>query len=152
MIGEKFDNGEERPKEVVIEDRRFSRDDTSVEEPAKETPRPDSRAAAKAGPEETAGEPIGPEGPTDILDLGIDNFLKYVMSLAMALAWIYLGLQADPKTGVVAKDVAKASTCIDTIEWVYGRYKNDYSPEERAEIERVIRDLKLNYISAGAPN
>lgn len=150
MIGEKLHNDEERPKEVIIEDRRFSRDE-KVEEPTAE--RKDAAKSAAAQPSKAAAEPsAGPEGQTDVIDLGIDNFLKYVMSLSMALVWIYLGLQVHPKTGLVAKDLTKASTCIDAIEWIYARYKNDYSSEERSEIERVIRDIKLNFISAGAPN
>lgn len=74
--------------------------------------------------------------------------LSFVMMLAQK-AWVNLGkIAADPKSSETKVDLPQAKFCIDTMGAVINNVKPHVSPEEAKELDAMLANLRLNFVSA----
>ncbi len=81
----------------------------------------------------------------------IDSYsiaLSFTMMLAQK-AWIYLGkIAADPKSNEIKIDLPQAQFSIDCMAAIFEKLKGRIDSKEANEIQSVITNLRLNYVSA----
>jgi hypothetical protein len=81
----------------------------------------------------------------------IDSYsiaLSFTMMLAQK-AWIYLGkIAADPKSNEIKTDLPQAQFSIDCMAAILEKLKGRIEAKEANEIQNIITNLRLNYVSA----
>lgn len=80
------------------------------------------------------------------------SFSTLVLSLASS-AILAMGLEKNPATGQVEKDLDLARFNIDMLDMLKGKTKNNLSGDEQAFIDSVVSDLQIKFIyaSGGTP-
>lgn len=63
-----------------------------------------------------------------------------------SIAWQKLGLQPDPMTGKLVKDLAEAKVAIDVTAGLAGFIEPHLDDEDKRRIHSLIRDLRINYV------
>ena len=72
-------------------------------------------------------------------------FQALVLNLAQA-TWAGLGKIANPMTGVIERDLAAARQTLDLLGALESRTRGNLSENERAMLDRTLRELRLNYV------
>ncbi len=62
------------------------------------------------------------------------------------LAWLRMGLVANPATGEIERDLPQARVAIDTAAFLADKLKNVVAPEERVPLQSLISDLQVNFV------
>ena len=81
-------------------------------------------------------------------DTEVVNFSTFILSLASA-TFIELGLVEDPHTNEKRKNLPIAKQHIDLIQILQDKTRGNLDDEERGLLERVLRDVKLQYVKSG---
>jgi len=157
MMADEFENDEKERKKIVIEDRRVISDQDTTEEPLRESAEePQAQQEKKTeekNPPSTDGqdeEMSEEQVAANIFDLGIDRFIQYNLGVIIQFAYVYMGLVANPSTGLVTQDLARAKKSIDIFEFLAEKVKGGLMPAEAEELTRVIKDLKANFLNVAA--
>ncbi|MBI1756273.1 MAG: DUF1844 domain-containing protein [Fimbriimonas ginsengisoli] len=88
--------------------------------------------------DKAAGEP---KEPIDV------HLLAAVMAEQLAgIAWCKLGLQPDPVTGKIEKDLDQAKTAIDLVAYLATVVDPKLDEDDRRRMNGLVRDLRLNYV------
>jgi hypothetical protein len=167
---DKHQEQEEQPW-VIISDKRHSRDENAAEAEAQEqTAKPESKPQAAAPPPPppvTPAEPAAAKaepvaqaaGPAEddlahaaemeqlklIFEAGLTSYLAGQISMFINFALIYLGRAANPATGLVAVDIKKAKSAIDTLEFVSAQIREELPAAEQKQLAAIVADLKFNF-------
>jgi hypothetical protein len=156
-MSDEFEHGEKERKKIVIEDRRvISEKDADGESPPKsqkKKPPKEARKGTKREPAVAAGEGeelSEEEVAASIFDLGIERFIQYNLGVIIQFAYVYMGLVANPSTGLVTQDMARAKQSIDIFEYLAEKVKGSLMPAEAEELARITKDLKLNFLNAAS--
>jgi hypothetical protein len=109
---------------------------------------PGSRVAEGAG---GAGAPASRETPRDAAGEAaappdVPALVATCFSLLAARAWAAMGLVADPATGKVERNLDHAQLAIDAAGALADLLRPRVGNAERREIERVLADLRLNFV------
>ncbi len=100
-------------------------------------------------PEEPAPEPPAetPEGESVPLPK-LDVYAVMRVSLAQfaAVAWQKMGLQADPFTNQIEKDVEQARLAIDIVATLVERLLPHLQGQEARDFQNLLTDLRLNFV------
>ncbi len=107
-------------------------------EAAKETA-PPSGGAGKEGEEAQKGEP---RQPVDVFTV-----LRFCISQLAAAAWQKMGLQADPLTNEIHKDIEQARVAIDCTAALVEKLKPKLEGQELRDYESLLTDLRLNFLN-----
>ncbi len=83
--------------------------------------------------------------PTRVHDL-----VAALMEPVIEVAWMKLGLRPDPATGAIAADLGEAKVAIDLAAHLGGILEPELDGEDRRQVQNVVRDLRLNYVSRAA--
>lgn len=84
--------------------------------------------------------------------LEVEPLLVQMMAEMSARAAVHLGLMPNPYTRLVARNDAQARLAIDAYGAVFEVIKNQLDTNTRAEFERVLTDLRVNFASiTGTP-
>lgn len=84
--------------------------------------------------------------------LEVPPVLVQMMAELSARAAVHLGLMPNPYTRLVARNDVQARLAIDSYGAVYEVVKNHLDAGTRAELERVLNDLRVNFSSiTGTP-
>ncbi len=75
------------------------------------------------------------------------NFSTFVLSLASA-TFIELGLVEDPLSKQKHKDLSSAKQHIELLEMLVEKTRGNLDDEERGLLERILRDVRLQYVKA----
>lgn len=153
---------------TIRDRRRFSMD-----EPAPDTAAADNAPAAGAGAgaasfltaapddedEEDAGFPAGAFGDGGPDAMGgmygdesesalpdIYSVLALFLGELRNLAWLRMGLVANPATGQIERDMSQAKIAIDTVAFLAGQLESVVAPEERVPLKAMISDLQINFV------
>jgi len=165
MSYEEFPREEEKEFKVIIDDKRYDRREIFSEPPAEQEPGPkpeesQPRQGEEGGKTEEATSESD-EGSAEsserqfvsIFDLGVDGYLKQSLGVFFTFAQIYMGLIANPEKGILTPDYAKAKLAIDSFDFALEKIKGSLTKQEQAELTRVSRDLKMNFMNLiSAPN
>ncbi|MGB9696361.1 MAG: DUF1844 domain-containing protein [Ignavibacteria bacterium] len=74
-----------------------------------------------------------------------DLFISMIYSLQMQ-AFIHLGKIINPATNKTEKDLVAAQMTIDMLDMLKDKTKGNLTDYEKSFLEKVIADLKLNYV------
>jgi len=75
------------------------------------------------------------------------NFSTFILSLASA-TFIELGLVEDPILKKKQINLAAAKQNIDLIQLIQDKTRGNLDDEERGLLERILRDVRLQYVKA----
>ena len=154
MNDNEFENGEKKRGKVIIEDKRFMREDGAADEkPKAEEPEPKKPAHAHKHEHKAAAQPAeGEQEGVNLFDIGIEGFIEYNLGMVLQFAWVYMGMAPSPSSGKIERDLERAKLCIDVFEFMAGKIKHLLPKEAQEELTRITKDMKLNFIqSAAAP-
>jgi len=73
------------------------------------------------------------------------SFSTLVLSLASS-AILAMGLEKNPHTGKIEKDLEVARFNIDMLEMLKTKTKNNLNKEEQEFIESVVSDLQIKFV------
>lgn len=62
------------------------------------------------------------------------------------LAWLRMGLVANPGTGQIERDLAQAKIAIDTVGFLAGQLEGVVPPEEKLPLRALVSDLQMNFV------
>ena len=142
---------------TVRDRRRFSVDNNDT--------RSGSDAIAPAASPAFA-EPVIPTPPTpsaemetggDILEEGdemydagqlpdVYSILALFMGELRNLAWLRMGLVANPGTGEIERDLPQAKIAIDTVGYLAMQLEAVVAPDERLPLKAMVSDLQVNFL------
>lgn len=74
----------------------------------------------------------------DLIFFSIDQFAS--------VAWQKMGLQPDPMSGKIVKDLEQAKKAIDIVENFIKDMDEKLNEDDKRKLNALISDLKLNYI------
>jgi hypothetical protein len=117
-----------------------------------------------------AGEPTGPlaepqepvpngsspgasaEGEAEGQPVTVDVYTLLRISIAQltSIAWQMMGLQPDPFTNQVRKDIAQARVAIDAAAALVEQLKPHLHGQEARDYQALLTDLRLNFVSHSA--
>jgi len=87
---------------------------------------------------QTQDQPAAPLSVYDVLVVMTDQLA--------ALAWQKLGLQPDPLTGKVDKNMEEAKVAIDLTSHLASFVQPRLDEEDKRQMHNLIRDLRINYV------
>ncbi len=103
-----------------------------------------------APPEGEAPEPSAEETADTTEQLkAIDVYSVLRLSIAQlaGVAWQTMGLQPDPFTKEIRKDMAQARVAIDAAAALVEQLKPHVQGQEARDYENLLTDLRLNFVS-----
>ena len=154
----------------IIDRRRIDADEVEASDapPEREIPpKPPPKPPPEQGePAEAEGEPEVEgvqETPSDLKDAQDDEAapedgeeldpldyrnltLSFLQTLSTAV-WVHLGLVPHPQTQLVTKKLEDARKVIQLMEVLYQQGKEDWPEEINTQIERILQDVKANYVN-----
>lgn len=99
--------------------------------------------------EEQAGEAARPEaGPLPKLD--VYSVLHVSIAQLVALGWQKMGLQADPFTNQIEKDLAQARLAIDAASALLEQLLPHLDKHQARDYQTALTDLRLNFVRQSA--
>lgn len=78
--------------------------------------------------------------------LSVFTAITLMVDQMAALAWQKLGLQPDPLTGKLHRDLAEAKVAIDLTTHLAGYIEPKLDEDDKRRIHGLIRDLRINYV------
>jgi hypothetical protein len=121
-------DNEEKGYEVV--DKRANREAQSSEKP--------NEVAEEQAPEpETEQE----NGTGDVYSL-----LQWIIMMLSQSAWQWMGLQMNPFTKKVDRDLAQAKTAVDSVAFLVDQVTAHVSEEQMREYRALVNDLRVNFV------
>lgn len=137
-------NGEEGF--TVRDRRRFTTEGAAPA--AEEAPAPapaEPATAAEEFPElDDESDEEDAELPQELPD--VYTILAMFLGELRNLAWIRMGLVANPLSGVIERDLAQARVAIDTAAFIASRLEPIVPAEERLPLRALVSDLQMNFV------
>ncbi len=126
----------------VKDRRRVGREETGEAAPGEQPASPEASRAGDEPEGEAAGEARLPPVP-DLIRLFIGEL--------HGRAWMHMGLIVDPATKQAAKDLPQARLAIDCMASLVDRLAPLLEAAERLDLERLLADLRMNYVRQAGP-
>ena len=104
-------------------------------------PQPELEEALEAG---YYGESEDGEESTELPD--VRSVLALFMGELRNLAWLRMGMVANPMTGEIERDLGQAQMAIDTVGFLADQLEPHVAPEERLPLKAMVSDLRLNFV------
>ena len=82
-----------------------------------------------------------PPGPLSVYDV-----LVVMTDQLAAIAWQKLGLQPDPLSGQVQKNLEEAKVAIDLTSHLASFVQPRLDEDDQRQLHNLIRDLRINYV------
>jgi hypothetical protein len=142
MTSETPETRSEETQEDVVEQER-------TETPAAEgEPSAGAAAADEAAPaEEPTGEPEVEEPPVEELrPLDVYAVLRVSIAQLSGIAFQMMGLQADPITNKIRKDLEQARVAIDATASLVEKLLPHLEGQDARDAQNLLTDLRLNFI------
>jgi hypothetical protein len=98
-----------------------------------------------------SGEPAA-QPPDSSTPASVDVYTLLRISIAQlaSIAWQMMGLQPDPFTNQVRKDINQARVAIDAAAALVEQLKPHLQGQEAREYQTLLTDLRLNFVSHSA--
>ena len=112
-----------------------SQDEPEVTEPSAEEPSAEKEAASAQSETQEA------QAVADVYGIA-----KWVIGIMAASAWQYMGLQVNPASGKVEKDLVQAHIAIDTVVFLADKISPHIDEANRREIRSLVNDLQVNFV------
>lgn len=90
----------------------------------------------------------GKEKPVvfDISSLDTYILLRFFIGVLSEKAWQDMGLRVKPGTDKAEKDMLKAKTAIDSIEFLINTLEPQLQEDEKKSLRNLLADLKINFV------
>lgn len=112
-----------------------------------------SEEAKSEGEQPTAGPqqpqqapPPGEQAEEALRPLDIYMVLRAAIAQLSSAAWQMLGLQANPFTGAVRKDIEQARLAIDSTAYLVEKLLPQLAGQEARDYQNLLTDLRLNFV------
>ena len=76
----------------------------------------------------------------------LDEIIVFCLNLMQGQVFMYLGLIANPATGLITKDLIQAKLGIDFCVALYEQMKTEINPAVAKQVETMLADLQINYV------
>lgn len=86
------------------------------------------------------------EAPNPPEALDIYTVIMVMVDQWVQISWAKLGLQPDPVSGKLAKDLPRAKESIDLVAHLASMIEPRLDEADRRRIQGLVRDLRLNYV------
>ncbi len=120
-----------------------------VAEPAPQPPAVSLDADDALTDEEAASLLAGDENPEEG-EAGELPDVYAVLALFLGelrnLAWLRMGLVANPGTGEIERDLPQAKVAIDTVAFLAQQLEPTVAPQERLPQRALVSDLQINFV------
>ena len=117
------------------------------------TPAPTPAAPPEPAPLDEATEILGTQdadygdGDPETGELpDVRSVLALFLGELRTLAWLRMGLVANPMTGQIETDLTQAKMAIDTVVYLAEQLEPHVAPEERLPLKDMVSDLRLNFV------
>jgi hypothetical protein len=137
----------------VVDRRRVRADADAPPEPGAETvtdPKPHDEPELTTDPDDDADDTgaadFGIPGFNPFAGINVTGILQMSLGLLSERAWVAMGLVADPATNQVEKDIEEARRAIDVVADLAKHLEPVATPDERRELQRMVTDLRLNFV------
>jgi hypothetical protein len=101
---------------------------------------PESEAEAPA-------EAAAPEGePPVVQKIDVYALMRFSLGQFAAVAWQKMGLQPDPFTNQIEKDIEQARLAIDLVAMLVERLTPHLQGQEARDYQNILTDLRLNFV------
>lgn len=130
----------------TIRDRRrfLSEETTGPADASPEAPSPPAPTEAALDDEtEGFGEMDDAEGGA-LPD--VHAVLALFLNELRSLAWLRMGLIANPGTGEIERDMAQAKVAIDTVAFLASQLEATVPAEDRLPLRALVSDLQINFV------
>lgn len=78
--------------------------------------------------------------------LNVYAVLAVMLDQLSSIAWQKMGLQPDPFTGTMDRDLTQSRVAIDVAESMVKALDGQLDEEDRRQMHNLMRDLKVNYV------
>ena len=82
----------------------------------------------------------------DLIPKDTYGLVKQIIASLGKQAWINLGMQVNPLTQKVEKDLKQAKLAIDCTTSLCEIMKQYSSPKEKIELDTLVQNLQLNFV------
>ena len=114
----------------------------------------DSEEAKGEAQEADAGQPAdesGAPGAEELKPLDVYMALRAAFHQMAAVAWQMMGLQADPFTGKMHKNIEQARVAIDCAAFLLEKLLPRLQGQEARDYQSALTDLRLNFVKQAGP-
>lgn len=84
---------------------------------------------------------------TEKTPISVYDALAALIDQLASVAWAKLGLQPDPITGVMHKDLTEAKVAIDAVADLSQHLEPQLDDEDKRQIQNLLRDLRANFVN-----
>jgi len=141
---------EEAEETFTVRDRRrfYTEDDTESAATAETAPTPvvSGEVEYVDEDEEDDSEMEGSDGYDTAALPDVYSVLALFLGELRNLAWMRMGLIANPGTGQIERDLAQAKVAIDTVGFLASQLEPVVAPEERLPLKALVSDLQVNFV------
>ncbi len=116
----------------------------SVPSPASSLLMTEEMSPAESELDEEMGDLMGEEDESALPD--VYSVLFLFLGELRNLAWLRMGLVANPATGQIERDMAQARVAIDTVDFLAKQLDGVVAPEERLPLKSLVSDLQINFV------
>ena len=75
-----------------------------------------------------------------------ENALRFSLGIFIDLAWIQLGIRANPGSGEAKTDLPQAKLAIDTLAALVPLTEGRFDPHEIRDLRNMLSSLQLNFV------
>ena len=127
---------------TVRDRRRFNTEETAPES-ANSTPA-ETAPVAESTESDASGLEGFPEADHELPD--IYSVLALFLGELRNLAWLRMGLVANPGTGKIERDLSQAKIAIDTVAFLATQIEPAVPAEEKLPLRALVSDLQINFV------
>jgi hypothetical protein len=76
----------------------------------------------------------------------VGELIAHMLDHLASVAWVKLGLQPDPFTGEMAKDIDQARVAVDAVAALVPVIEGSLDEDDRRELHNLLRNLRINFM------
>jgi len=82
----------------------------------------------------------------ELIPKDVYSLVKHLIAVLGHNAWVYMGLQMNPLTKSMTKDMNQARLAIDCASALAEKVESFVDQKEKQEIKILIQNLQMNYV------
>jgi len=98
-------------------------------------------------PQKPSDEGVGEAATQQPVSADVYAILRISIAQLASIAWQMMGLQPDPFTNQVHKDIVQARIAIDAAEALVDQLKTHLGGQQARDYQTLLTDLRLNFVS-----
>lgn len=135
-----MEDNEGKGYEVI--DKR-GKDEEAEDAPAAEQP---EAAQAEVGEEQPEAEKEHDHSHEEPISVSVYGLLQWFAAMLTESAWQFMGLQMNPSTKKIEKDMAQARVAVDTVVFLTDQLGPHVTEEQRRAYRAIVSDLRVNFV------